>query len=477
MKRIALSVAVVVVCLVAAVIPLHAKDMRVDSIEVEKRKARILEQVRAEETEALEEAQSARKRITADRTLLLQKTSELELANKVLKADIQELQKKANELEKQEKALVQQLEEMDTVSREIVGVARVAAKDLGSLMGQSYQNAFEPERGLFLARLGEQASLPGINDIRQMVTLALDEIQRSGEVRVETAAIIDRAGRQADAKVLVVGNFTCAYSLAGEEFGFLNYSGASRRLFALSRLPEAKTQRALREYMRGASADAPLDVTRGGALRSLVHRLSLADQVPKGGPIVWPILGILALAVIIIVERILFLFHRRLNADRLMMRMGQLVEQEKWDECARLCDGEGKKPVACVLAAGIGSRNLNREEMENALQEAILREIPPLERFLSTLGMLAATAPLLGLLGTVTGMINTFHTITMHGTGDPRMMSGGISEALVTTMLGLAVAIPIMFSNTLITRHVENVIAQMEEKAVSFVNLVYKSRT
>jgi biopolymer transport protein ExbB len=132
--------------------------------------------------------------------------------------------------------------------------------------------------------------------------------------------------------------------------------------------------------------------------------------------------------------------------------------------------------VACVLAAGIGSRQQNREEMENALQEAILREIPPLERFLSTLGMLAAIAPLLGLLGTVTGMINTFHSITMYGTGDPRMMSGGISEALVTTMLGLAVAIPIMFSNTLLTRHVENVIAQMEEKAVSLVNLVYKSR-
>jgi biopolymer transport protein ExbB len=89
--------------------------------------------------------------------------------------------------------------------------------------------------------------------------------------------------------------------------------------------------------------------------------------------------------------------------------------------------------------------------MENALQEAILREVPPMERFLSTLGMLAAIAPLLGLLGTVTGMIGTFHVITQHGTGDPRMMSGGISEALVTTMLGLSVAIPIMLAHTLLT--------------------------
>ena len=117
---------------------------------------------------------------------------------------------------------------------------------------------------------------------------------------------------------------------------------------------------------------------------------------------------------------------------------------------------------------------MDRMEMENVLQEAILQEIPGLERFLSTLGMLAAIAPLLGLLGTVTGMINTFDMITHYGTGNPRMMSGGISEALVTTMLGLSVAIPILLCHTLLTRHTENIIAQMEEKAVAFTNIIYK---
>ncbi len=116
------------------------------------------------------------------------------------------------------------------------------------------------------------------------------------------------------------------------------------------------------------------------------------------------------------------------------------------------------------------------KEMENALQEAILGEIPRVERFLSTLGMLAAIAPLLGLLGTVTGMINTFHVITYYGTGDPRMMSGGISEALVTTMLGLSVAIPIMLAHTLLARRVETQISRMEEKSVAFVNIIFKTR-
>ena len=114
--------------------------------------------------------------------------------------------------------------------------------------------------------------------------------------------------------------------------------------------------------------------------------------------------------------------------------------------------------------------------MENGLQEAILGEIPRLERFLSTLAVLASIAPLLGLLGTVTGMINTFQIITFHGTSDPRLMSGGISEALVTTMLGLGVAIPIMLCHSLLSRRVETIIAQLEEKSISFVNMVCQAR-
>ena len=139
-------------------------------------------------------------------------------------------------------------------------------------------------------------------------------------------------------------------------------------------------------------------------------------------------------------------------------------------------NGRKKALIPKVLLKALPFKDRSRSDMENALQEAILGEIPAIERFLSTLGMLAAIAPLMGLLGTVTGMINTFHTITYYGTGDPRMMSGGISEALVTTMLGLAVAIPIMLCHTLLSRMVETQISRMEEKAVSFVNMVFKAR-
>jgi len=112
--------------------------------------------------------------------------------------------------------------------------------------------------------------------------------------------------------------------------------------------------------------------------------------------------------------------------------------------------------------------------LESVLQKSILKELPQLERFLPMLNIMKAISPLLGLLDTVTSMISTFHVITLYGTGDPRMMSGGISTALVTTMLGLAVAIPIMLLYTFLCRRVAHVIGDMEEKAVALSNIVFR---
>jgi biopolymer transport protein ExbB len=272
--------------------------------------------------------------------------------------------------------------------------------------------------------------------------------------------------------------------------GFLNHAPAAAaataaatagtadgpHLYALSRLPARRIQKQLSAYMAGESEAVPLDVSRGGALRQLTHELRLWEQIPKGGGIVWPILAILAVGVLIILERTVFLLRRRTNGDGLIHRIEPLAAQHNWEGCGEACAPLKRKPLARVIQAGLTCCHMQREEMENALQEAILREIPSMERFLSTLGMLAAIAPLLGLLGTVTGMIDTFHVITLHGTGDPRLMSGGISEALVTTMLGLSVAIPLMLAHTLFNRAVERNIGELEEKAVALVNLVHKSK-
>jgi len=449
--------------------------MRELSVQARKTREALKEQAKAERAAAMQAAAESRARIAEDRAALEKAVAELEAENRGLEADIQDLTDTLAGLAEAEETVGRKLAETDSTVQELVGVIRVTAKDIDALIEQIPRTALTEAPAGFLEAVAEANRFPGMAEIRAMAEGLWRQIQSTGEVVLREGTIVDRAGREAAAEILFLGPFTAAYRL-GQEEGYLSHTQSGTRLFALSRLPPNRVQDRIARYMAGDSAAVDMDITQGAALRQLVHQMSLAEQIPHGGPIVWPILAILAAGIVIILERCLFLVRKRLNADRLVRRIDDLSRENDWEGCAEACDRHRKKPVARVLRAGLMSRRMRREEMENALQEAILKEIPPMERFLSTLGMLAAIAPLLGLLGTVTGMIDTFHVITLHGAGDPRLMSGGISEALVTTMLGLSVAIPLMLCHTLLNRAVDRHIGEMEEKAVSLVNLIHKHR-
>jgi biopolymer transport protein ExbB len=189
----------------------------------------------------------------------------------------------------------------------------------------------------------------------------------------------------------------------------------------------------------------------------------------------WPIVFVAGLAILIIVERLIVLGTTKADTDKIMKRINDLADKGDWKECQLACEKKSRVPTCRMLKRAIGHIGATQEVLENALQEAILREMPRLERFLPTLGVLAAIAPLLGLLGTVTGMINTFRVITVVGTGDPRMMSGGISEALLTTQFGLVVAIPIMIIHHFLERRVDKIAGDMEEKGTAFAVTMIKS--
>jgi biopolymer transport protein ExbB len=453
----------------------YGEDMRALQVQARQAKAALLDKALAEKKAAEHAAAASRQQILADRTRLEQAVALLKAQNHQLGKEVQSLEIENTEVKAKEDALTSRLAETDSVMRELVGVIRVSAKDIDALIEQSLQTALGDDPSLFLKAIAGQSQFPGMADIQKMVTVLGAQIRSAGTVRVTRGTIVGRSGNSTQADLLVLGNFTAAYH-AGGETGFLNYSAAGRKLFALSRLPSRRLQKQIRRYMAGKDDEVPIDISRGAALSQLTHALSLWQQIPKGGPIVWPILAILAVGIAIVIERVAFLVRRRLDADDLTLTIEHLAAEQSWEKCKQTCGAHADKPVARVVAAGLACFHMQREAMENALQEAILKEVPPMERFLSTLGMLAAIAPLLGLLGTVTGMIDTFHVITQHGTGDPRMMSGGISEALVTTMLGLTVAIPIMLAHTLLNRAVDTRIGQMEEKAVALVNIVHKNR-
>lgn len=452
-----------------------ADDVRAVNTEAKREKAALIEKAAREKQMAQQRAAEIRAQILQDRTRLEKAVKAMQEQAISLETEIETLSAEQAEQTEEEELLTAELAETDQMIQELVGVIRVYAKDIKTLISESQQTTLDENSNKHVVQLADESTFPGMDGIHQLAETLFSQITTTGEVSLSVKDIIDRHGTTVEAEVLILGPFCAIYRL-DKEIGFLRYSVGGQQLYALSKLPTNRAQKQLAQYFEGERDSLPMDITRGAALQQLSHSLSFWELIDQGGPIVWPILIIFALGIIIVVERIIFISRKRFNSDSFMYQIGKAAEQNQWDKCESTCDRYIKKPVARVIQAGINRRDLGREDMENVLQEAILREIPPLERFLSTLGMLAAISPLLGLLGTVTGMIATFHLITLHGTSDPRLMSGGISEALVTTMLGLGVAIPLMLAQTLLNRAVEKEIGTMEEKAVSLVNIIHKSK-
>ncbi len=460
---------------VVYITPLAAEDMRTLSLQVEQAREELARKAQSEQAAAQQAAAESRAKVLADRAALEKAVARFEAEKNRLTGRVKELEETSVTLAAEEGTVNEQLAQTDGMIRELVGQIRINAKDLDTLISQNPQSAVGPAPASFLAAVAEDERFPGMDDIHSMTSALIGQIKRSGEVSLQKGNIVDRSGREVEADILLLGPFTAAYRLQGET-GFLNHAASGGKLYALSRLPGRGVQHQLANYMTGKSESVPMDIGRGAALRQLSHQLSLTGQIGKGGPIVWPILAILVIGLLIVGERSLRLVRNRHSKLPLIDRIRELTRSGDWAGCEQLCGQWSGKPLGRVLLAGLKARSLQREDMENVLQEAILKEIPGLERFLSTLGMLTAIAPLLGLLGTVTGMINVFHVITLYGASDPRLMSGGISEALVTTMLGLSVAIPLMLLHNLLSRGVDRMVGDLEEQAVSLVNIIHRRR-
>jgi biopolymer transport protein ExbB len=256
--------------------------------------------------------------------------------------------------------------------------------------------------------------------------------------------------------------------------GYLLPGPQSHRLLAAQgRLPSRYESR-LADFMEGKSESVGLDISGGGALMQLTHQVGVTERLLSGGPLVWPILLVGLIALVLILERVVFFGRVSSHTDDLTQKVSQLVSAGDFESAKTAAGAQRGRPTGNVLLAGLAQKDQMPEVIDHALTEAMLRELPRLQRFLTLLKVLAAVAPLLGLLGTVTGMINTFQVITVFGTGDPRLMAGGISEALVTTQLGLAVAIPALIGSSLLGRKSQRILADMEEKAISLTAALSK---
>ncbi|MFO7752071.1 MAG: MotA/TolQ/ExbB proton channel family protein [Desulfobacteraceae bacterium] len=393
-----------------------------------------------------------------------------------LESDISKMDAEYARLGKKRGKLAEALERLETDINGYAGVVRQSADDLFPVISGSVFSAGNPERTEVLGVLRDPDRFPGISEVKELSGLVFDEMVNTGQVKTFQGSFLGRDGRTREGGILTVGPFSAAYSTA-DETGFLRYSEARQSFAALSSLPCFGMQRNLEKYITGESGAVYFDPSGGSALKRISHRSTLKDKVKKGGLLVWPILGIGVLAIVIVLERLVFLQRVHANADRLMGKFNKLAAEGDWTGCRHILETRKGRPVYNVLKAGFSAVDQSRETLDNILQEAILKELPRLERFLPALNVMAAVSPLIGLLGTVTGMIGTFHVITLYGTGDPRLMSGGISEALVTTMLGLGVAIPVMLFHAFLRRRIEHIVGDMEEKAVALSNIICRQNS
>lgn len=192
------------------------------------------------------------------------------------------------------------------------------------------------------------------------------------------------------------------------------------------------------------------------------------EIIVAGGPVMAPIILCSVVAVAIVVERLWTLQRKRVIPRELTDRVWKLVETRTLNE--RHIEALARNsPLGRVLAAGLANRNHGREIMKEQIEDTGRHVVHELERFLNTLGTIAAMSPLLGLLGTVTGMIAAFNAITEAGVGDPRALSGGIGEALITTAAGLMVAIPALFAYRYLRGVVDALVIDMEKEATRLV--------
>jgi len=223
------------------------------------------------------------------------------------------------------------------------------------------------------------------------------------------------------------------------------------------------------------TCSVPIDPTQQISASDLKKSKTLWKKVCAGGPVMLPLFIVALLAAIIIIERLIFIIPRGRNSVVLAESILAYCHQGDFNK-AQDTASQSKAPIAKVLNACLLRRNTTAQLMEDAIQEAILHELPRLERFLPTIGILAGIAPLLGLLGTVTGMISTCDVITQLGTGQPRLMAGGISEALLTTATGLIIAIPVLLMHSYLSNRSDKIIADMERYAATVFNLIRDSR-
>ncbi len=339
--------------------------------------------------------------------------------------------------------------------RELFGVVQLVAGDAAGQFDNSLTAIQYPERREFLLRLaermGQTARIASVEEIERLWFELQREATELGRVARMPMEVVSAGGDRETRNVVRVGAFNLVADGA-----YLTYEPSTRSISELARQPDQRrfitsTSR-LVNATDGFTAFA-LDPTRGQLLALLIEYPSIVERIQQGAEVGYVIIALGLLGLLLAAERLV----------TLGLISGKVTRQLKSSEPSE------DNPLGRVLKVYHANKGVDTETLELKLGEAIIKETPRLQRFLLFLKIIAVVAPLMGLLGTVTGMIQTFQAITLFGTGDPTLMAGGISQALVTTVLGLVVAIPIVLLHTVVSGRSKRILHILNEQSAGIV--------
>lgn len=339
--------------------------------------------------------------------------------------------------------------------KELFGVLQTVSGDAQTRFNGSLTNIQFPNRESFLVELGSKMasanSLASIQDIEGLWYELQREITEQGKIVKFTTEYATADGERVTSDVVRVGVFNLVF-----EDGYLQYDSTTGNVTELQRQPEQSQYTSSAEDIMDSSngyVGFGLDVTRGGILALLVESPTLTERVNQGGIVGYCIIALGIVGLLIAIWRWIGLTKDSRNVT------AQLDSQT----------ASMDNPLGRVLSAYDEAKGADVETVELKLHEAALKEMPDLTKGLLFIKVIAAVAPLMGLLGTVTGMIKTFQVITLYGAGDPKLMAGGISQALMTTVLGLVVAIPMVLLHTLVSGQSRKIVNILQSQSAGIV--------
>lgn len=378
----------------------------------------------------------------------------LNQASKELKKEEELSQRLTAEFEKNEKELTILENELNLtvgVLGELFGVVKQVAGDFRGQVLNSLVSAEIPDREKFAENIASRKKLPTTKELRKLWFEIQREMTEQGKVSQFKAEVITLSGKKSTQLITRVGAFNLI-----SEGQYLNYQGDPAQIVELPKQPERRFTRYIDNVEKAKENTHPIfavDPSRGSLISILIRTPTLFERIQQGGIIGLIIICVLIFGLALVVER--WIVIRK--------------EEQKIKAQLKKSEPNEDNPVGQIFSVYTENKHLDMESLEMKLNEIAIKYLPKVERGIGTIKLLAVLSPLLGLLGTVTGMIVTFQAITLFGTGDPKLMAGGISQALMTTVMGICCAIPLLLCHNFISSRSQKLVQILEEQTAGLL--------